>query len=137
MIIIALLFRYATGQRTVSARGLTTSGNLVILEPEKWIGQKLPIAEFTDADLSNGEWTVVLHRHDCPACQEAIPHFEQLALMGRRVALIEIPPYGYSPSGGSACFCCRLKDDQEWFVETPVEIQLLDGVVQAVKSHGH
>src|SRR5690606_34159712 len=65
---VALLVRYAD-TRTASADDLrAATGGLVILEPEKWIGKPLPIADWIDVDLSTGDWIVLLHRHDCPAC---------------------------------------------------------------------
>ena len=137
VVVIALLFRYA-GQQTALANGLiTTAGNLVILEPEKWVGQKLPIAESVDIDLSAGEWIVLLHRHDCPACQEQVPQYEQRASAGERIALIEVPPYEDLALHENAAKYGRLKEDHEWFVQTPVEIQLQGGNVIAVKTHEH
>jgi hypothetical protein len=133
----AFLVRYVD-RRTAIAEGMSAAANgLVILEPEKWIGQKLPIAEFIDNDLSSGEWTAVLHRHDCSACLDALPRYQELASAGKRVALVEVPPYGDSSSETSACLCCRLKDIREWFVQTPTEIQLRDGIVLSAKVHGH
>lgn len=141
VIFTALLFRYA-GQRMALANGLiTTAGDLVILEPERWIGRKLPIAESVDLDLSNGEWVVLLHRYDCSVCQKLIPQFERRAATGERIALVEVPPYGeIEPALAtrqSAGQHGRLKDDREWFVQTPVEIRLQDGIVTAVKTHEH
>jgi len=137
VVVIALLFRYA-GQQTALANGLiTTGGNLVILEPEKWVGQKLPIAESVDVDLSTGEWIVLLHRHDCPVCQEQVPQYEQRASAGERVALIEVPPYEDFEPPGEAAKYGRLKEDHEWFVQTPVELRLQDGIITAVTTHEH
>lgn len=130
----ALVVRYVNG-RTAVAKGMTAaSGGLMILEPEQWIGEELPIADSISVDLTKGDWVAVLHRHDCPACQEALPRYEQLALMGQSVALIEIPPYGSSRPLGSSVRCCRLANDRDWFVETPVEIRLRNGIVASVKS---
>jgi hypothetical protein len=137
VITTVLLFRYQR-QRTVLAKGLLTSvGDLVILEPQKWIGQKLPIAQSLDIDLSKGEWVVLLHRHDCPVCQKAIPQYEQFALAGTTVALIEVPPFGDPAHRESACHYGRLKDGDEWFVQTPVEIRLQDGIVTEVRTRDH
>lgn len=129
----AMLVRYAN-LRTAIADGLQLEGDLVILEPEQWIGKKLPIADFIDVDLSTGEWVVLLHRHDCLDCQEAVPKYEQLALAGIRVALVEVPPYGGSESHVGEYRSGRLHEDREWFVQTPVEIQLRDGVVVAAST---
>lgn len=131
------LIRYA-GQQTAVAGGLlTTVGDLVILEPEKWIGQQLPIAQSIDFDLSAGEWIVLLHRHDCPACQEQVPRYEQRAAAGERIALVEVPPFGDIEPQGEAAQYGRLRIDHEWFVQTPIEIQLHDGIVRAVKAFGN
>ena len=74
------------------------AGGLVILEPETWNGKKLPIAKHMspNVDLSQGDWTMLLYHHDCRDCQAALPHYEQLAAQthGRRLLLVEIPPYG-------------------------------------------
>jgi len=132
----ALLVRYAD-RRTALAEGvLPATEGLVVLKPDQWVGKKLPIADFIDMDVSKGKWIVLLHRHDCPECQEAVPHYQQLALTGERVALVEVPPYGEMEPRVSPAEHGRLKDDRDWFVQTPVEIQLIDNVVTSVKAHG-
>lgn len=136
-VLCTLFLERAIDRRTAVAHDLSATDGLAVLEPDQWIGKQLPIAEFIDADISSGDWTAVLHRHDCPVCQEALPHYEELGSMGQRVALIEVPPYGHSHSLGSACLCCRLKDEREWFVQTPIQIQLRNGVVVSVTSHVH
>jgi hypothetical protein len=111
-----LLMRYAQ-TRSAQADGLLASaGNLVILEPEQWVGKPLPIAEAIDVDLAQGEWIVLLHRHDCPDCQAAVPRYEQLALQ-ERVALVEVPPYDdLHVSTTGAAHRGQLSSDREWFV---------------------
>lgn len=136
LIATLLLFRLAD-RRTVSAEGGATSGGLLILEPDKWVAQSLPIAESIDLDLKVGDWTVLLHRHDCPLCQAVIPQFENRAKNGERIVLVEVPPYGDFEPRTEACTYRRLKDDHEWFVQTPVEIRLHDGVVTAVHTFDH
>jgi len=132
----ALLMRYAQTRSAQAESLLPSAGNLVILEPEKWVGKSLPIADSIDLDLSQGDWTVLLHRHDCPECQAAVPRYEELALH-RRVALVEVPPYEelHALATGAA-HRGRLASDRDWFVQTPVELRLQDGIVLAVKS-GH
>lgn len=114
---------------------LTEVGNLTILEPEEWIGQAFPIAPYIDVDLSHGRWTVLLHRHDCPQCQQELPKYEQLAYE-EQVALVEVPPFGelvHNSSG--AAVSGRLTGEREWFVQTPVEIILENGIVIAASNH--
>jgi hypothetical protein len=129
---VALLVRYAD-TRTASADDLLSeAGGLVIVEPEKWIGKPLPFTDWIDLDLSTGDWIVFLHRHDCPACQEALPRYEELALQStsERVAIVEVPPYGDSTPYNDETHA-RLNNARDWFVQTPVEIRLSDGVITA------
>ncbi|KPL25101.1 MAG: hypothetical protein AMJ75_01985 [Phycisphaerae bacterium SM1_79] len=52
-----------------------------MLEPETWVGEKLPILEYIDiADqVEKGSWLLLFFRHDCPDCAAAIPKYEQIA----------------------------------------------------------
>jgi hypothetical protein len=132
----AFLMRHMDGRTAQAGDSLTSAGGLVILEPKQWIGKPLPIADAIDLDLAQGEWIVLLHRHDCPDCQAAVPRYERLALQ-QRVALVEVPPYEeLHASTTGAAHRGRLSSDREWFVQTPAELRLQDGVVLAVKS-GH
>jgi len=132
----ALLVRHIDGRTAQAGDLLMTAGELVILEPETWVGKPLPIADAIDLDLTHGDWIVLLHRHDCPDCQAAVPRYEELARW-EPVALVEVPPYeDHDASTTGAAHRARLTNDREWFVQTPVELRLQDGVVLAVKS-GH
>ncbi|HEX4415301.1 MAG TPA: MauE/DoxX family redox-associated membrane protein [Lacipirellulaceae bacterium] len=131
----ALLLRHVN-QGVAGATDSNASAGLIVLDPEKWVGRKLPIADAIDVDLLRGEWTVLLHRHDCPVCREEIPRFVERAAAGERVALVEVPPYGSVEPGSDKCVRARLSDAHEWFVHTPVEIHLRDGEVTAAKMIG-
>jgi hypothetical protein len=113
---------------------IAQAGGFMILEPEDWIGHDLPIAAYINADLSHGRWTVLFHRHDCPQCQQELSKFEQLAHK-ERVALVEVPPFGdsISPNNGAAMHA-RLSSEREWFVQTPVQIILENGIVVAASK---
>lgn len=137
VILVAVLVRYSEHRAALASVASTVAGDLVILEPETWVGQRLPIADSVDLDLSQGAWVVLLHRHDCPACQDEVPKYEQRAAGGERIALIEVPPFGEGLSGGSAALHGRLKDNREWFVQTPVQLQLQNGIVTATHTHEH
>jgi hypothetical protein len=106
--------------------GITSSYE--VLEPETWVGKKLPILEHIDIgeQLETGNWLVLLYHHNCPDCAAAIPKYERIArdMAGNedflRIALIEVPPYGQRPiSDNSTCTLGRLADVKEWFVTTP------------------
>ncbi|MEX2316623.1 MAG: MauE/DoxX family redox-associated membrane protein [Pirellulales bacterium] len=110
---------------------------LVVLDPPAWVGQKLPVAEYfsPSIDLSYGQWLVVFYHHDCPRCVDALRRYETLGAEGlhagaSNVLFVEMPPYeqGGTPSSAIARHV-RLSDRREWFVQTPVEIRLADGIV--------
>ncbi len=109
-----------------------------VLEPETWVGQKLPILEHIDiADsLKTGTWLILLYHYDCPDCDTAVPMYEQMAreLEGNedflQIALIAVPPYGQGPVNESCpCTLGRLAETKEWFVTTPAVALLTDGRV--------
>jgi len=110
-----------------------------VLEPETWVGQRLPILEYIDIGqkLEKGTWLVLFYHYDCPDCAEAIPKYEQMAcdLAGNedflQIALIEVPPYGPAAlSENLPCSVGRLPDTKEWFVTTPAIALLTDGQVK-------
>ena len=126
--------------------GFTASGNLILLEPEKWVNETFPLTKHIeiDNDLTQGDWLVVLYHHDCPKCQEALPKYQALAQSlkasgsERRVALIEVPPFGphvdYVPP---TVIYGQLPKSKDWFVQAPVEIQVVDSVVIDVSLELH
>ncbi len=117
-----------------SQQPFQTVGDIVLLEPETWLGQKFPLLEYINLDLSEGNWIILLHRHDCPKCQEAVLKYEQLASIKSpsQIAIVEVPPYGrhQDPHIGDL-HVGSLNDDHDWFIQTPIEIQLAGGLVVA------
>jgi len=110
-----------------------------VLEPETWVGKRLPILADIDIgrQLKKGTWLLLFYHHDCPDCRDAIPKYEQMAqdLAGNeeflRVALIEVPPLGKGPvSQNSPCTLGCLTMVKEWFVTTPSVVLLADGHVR-------
>ncbi|MEM6484903.1 MAG: MauE/DoxX family redox-associated membrane protein [Pseudomonadota bacterium] len=112
---------------------------LYLLEPDDWVGGAFPLTDFLSpqpAGILEGNWTVILYHHDCSACRESMPKYAALAATGNTpVAVVEVPPYGDDSNLLSTNLIhTKLSDDEDWFVQTPVEIQLSGGVVTAV-SH--
>jgi hypothetical protein len=122
------------------------SGPSVLLQPDGWVGKRLPLLQYVNIgeQLGRGEWVVVLYHHGCPKCAEIIPEYEARARAlgghanGPRIALIEIPPYGeptWGPvSPSSACASGRLSDVKDWFITTPAILDLREGVVVAART---
>jgi hypothetical protein len=136
-------FVVATYQPGTSAADGTfdESASIVLLEPEKWVGKPAPILKHIDIgkELATGTWLVVLYHHDCPKCQEALPRYESLARNSgdTRVALIAVPPYGDGNLAvpESRCRLGFLQPVKRWFVTTPAEIIVHDGIVVPPASH--
>lgn len=91
--------------------------------------------------ISSGMVIVLLYRHDCPDCHEAIPVYNEMALelgVGQedadiQMAFIEIPPYGEGEEDlipqDSPCIRGKIDQTVQWLVETPVIVVLNDGEV--------
>ena len=124
---------------TLSDAGDTT----VILKPETWVGKRFPLLSYIDIGdrLRDGKWLIVLYHYRCPDCLDALPKYERLASDlvtrkdGRRIALIEVPPYSDESSVAlTKCALGKLHDSKEWFVRTPLEVEIDDGIVDRVGS---
>ena len=126
--------------------GTIGHGNLVLLEPEKWVGKPFPLAKYVDVgeEVTRGRWTVVLYRHDCADCPAAIAEHERRAraqagnLDAARIALVEVAPPRrggrHLVVSGSPCLLGRLSPDREWFVTTPAILTLRDGRVLSAEE---
>jgi len=117
-----------------------TTTSYELLEPETWLGQKLPIIREISIGKKflKGYWLVLLYHHDCPDCLRAIQHYEKTAPNTAknanflRVAFVEVPPYGPTGLGhNSACLIGRLADSKQWFITTPAVILLKNGKVKS------
>jgi len=130
----------ATSQPTTlsDAGSVVGEGNLVVLEPERWIGKRLPLLNYIDIgeQLAQGEWTVAFYRSGCPDCAALLRDYKRWAGgedFASHVALVEVPPYGdsheISDLPGPTFVSGRLGDAREWFVKTPLQVKLTDGIV--------
>lgn len=123
----------------VSSTTMVGSSNIVILEPETWIGEKCPLAEHVapSVDFAEKKSTVLVYHHDCPACQEALPNYVNLAKQNvdrdQQVVLVEVPPLG-NEREPSAAIHTTLPDDRDWFVQAPVELVIDQGIVTSVRQ---
>lgn len=114
----------------------TASGNLVLLEPDKWIGMQFPLLDHLDidADLSMGSWTVLLIHDGCPVCRDVMLQLEEALRAGADVPLIALISLDHT-SGNEitdrlcdlGCALGQLPPDKEWFATTPVRVHLVDG----------
>jgi hypothetical protein len=117
------------------------SGELVVLEPVRWAGQRFTLAEHIDvgSPLNSGRWIVLLVHNDCDDCAAAVPRY--VAACGRepRLAVIEMPPFGDAvdpPPWQLPSFVLsgRLDQSRDWFATTPVALLVKDGIVISGKD---
>ena len=159
---IGLPAAYAMGgytDTTLSEAGeIIGDGNIVVLEPETWIGNRFPllpyIKPFSDVTspgdiplrerLAEGEWTVVLYRHGCPKCRELLEHYgqsfqqEAIRVMPHSVssvAVIEISSVASRSAMPHWCDIGKLADGYSWFVKTPIVLRLHNGIVQSSERY--
>lgn len=54
-------------------RLIDEAAELVILEPEAWIGKPIPLENYLEpnVNLATGQVISVVYHHDCPDCQKA------------------------------------------------------------------
>lgn len=139
-LVVVSMFAMSSSTASLSEVDTAVQANeqLVILEPEKWVGKPFPLANHLspNVQMTEGKWLAVLYHHDCPSCQAALPKYAALAENQTRslnpigVLFIEVPPYGDGlRSTEGTVTHARLANNQEWFVQAPVEVQLDEGIV--------
>ncbi len=105
-------------------------GQLVVLEPERWVGRRFPLLEHIDvgSKLAQGEWTVVLYHDQCPKCRKRIALERRTAGREGKLALVEMPPYSAAPPPAGALHG-RLSNAFERFAVAPLVVRLREGTV--------
>ena len=138
-----------------AANGLASAdnGRIVILEPHHWIGHRLPVlADIVShhgnrplgRQLATGNWVIMFYHASCGECRRTIPIYEQLAqremLAGKtpHVAFVRVPSgSGVSARGlfhSNLALHGTLDATHDWFAETPIVLQLRDGIVHRVAT---
>jgi len=118
----------------------------VVLEPESWVGRRLPLLpHITGVNrLDEGKWLVLLHSRGCPECEAVIDDVSRRVAAGQwegQVALVELPslrPGRSDPVRYPGCQVGQLDRSRDWFAETPITLELTDGTVTKVTPRaGH
>lgn len=132
----------------ITDEGIIAAGTFTVLEPEKWVNKAFPLFSHIDIGerLKTGKWFVVLYSDTCSHCMEALPKYIQIAQDLKRfchepqIALIQIPPFDeqldLSTPIPAPVLKGQLDGKHAWFAETPVELQIEDGVVIRAVSKG-
>ena len=118
--------------------GATKSGRPIVLRPETWVGQKLPVLDQLDIgrELTSGHRVVLLDHDNCPHCDEALARFGELARTqkGLQFASVYVPSSeqaGPRTAGEVPYRTGYLEAGPEWLVRTPIHFRLKNGVVTA------
>jgi hypothetical protein len=127
LVVVILVLAITTSVLALNKPATVTS-SYEVLEPETWIGKRLPIVDYIDIgkQLEKGNWLVLFYHHDCPDCQKAIAnlgwpgHQFGIEKTDLKVAIIEMPPYGGSIE--TSCTYGRLLNVKEWFISTPAVV---------------
>ncbi len=105
--------------------GQVLHGNTVQLVPETWRGKKLPLLEYVVGanELTAGEKTVLLSRPGCADC-------ETMKQQRLHDFVLEISRKNSLPQSNTY----YLTHEISWIAETPIVIELSDGVVKNVRN---
>lgn len=140
---LAALLMCSYRPATMAASGeIVGDSTVVFLDPESWAGRPFPLFRYIDiaSPLSKGDWNLLFYHHDCPECQRVLQRrIAQLsnATSRKPLACIEVPPLLPSappPIAGTLAVHGKLRPSRQWFLATPVEVALHDGVVVRVET---
>ena len=129
-------------------------GRTVQLSPSIWIGKEFPLRKYTNIDdkIFQSSCTVFLHQVGCEECEKIFPELVQYNDENPELFVkIEVPQKFHwfqkkSERMPHSVLEGCLTPSIFWFVETPVLIQLEEGVVKQVRvrnelvksdSHNH
>jgi hypothetical protein len=117
-----------------------------VIKPADWITDAQAHKEWSmfkyidiASSLKSNIAIVVLYDIECETCHQAIPLYDQMArdMVGNEdsilFALIEIPPYASEKDDivpvDTPCLRGRLDSSKKWYVQTPLVVVLVDGIV--------
>lgn len=111
--------------------GLTVRGDTVAVDPGKWVGEPLPIrTHLVGAGveaLDQGEHLIVLHRHNCHACEDLLREVAMAGSVPLTLIAADAETCKAPGEGGGLC----LDPTQKWLLGTPAVIHVQDGQVLA------
>ena len=132
---LAVLVALYGHSRVVRTDGASTrAGDLVLLEPESWIGNGWPLAGELGltTELATGEWDVLIFRHECHVCHEVMAQLLSDSTSLQKLVLVgvdeRVPDEHVMMLEEAGCRLAYLPNDREWFVTTPVRVRLIDGI---------
>lgn len=111
-------------------------GSVVRLEPKTWIGKEFPLRDYCDigGKIVTGHWIVLLRRVGCVECQKAKPFIAKLVKAKNcPLAVLEMNVKGNNLDFEEVDFITGfLNQEMSWFAETPIVMELENGIVKQV-----
>ena len=132
----------ATNPTRLTADGLAGGDRgAVRLEPDQWVGQRLPLLPYIEnVDVGRGEWLVVLWHPHCGHCTAALPGIiDQAETTGGLVLLLNTSLDDAGDAVRSAVarvpnlHATSLDRRRRWSVATPQYLTVHDGRLTAVR----
>jgi hypothetical protein len=129
--------------RASRVAGIAAKGELVVLQPQEWLGQHFPLVPYINLGdlLLKGQWEVLLYHSNCPDCETALAGMARRSTIGAteepRRAAVAVPPYGTTGNAvddRGRIARGKLSEELDWFVETPLLVSLADGKVVSVRA---
>lgn len=124
---------------------ITGDSKVIVVAPTSWLGKPFPLLPYikTEADLSRGQWTLLFIREGCDKCQAELASREALSRQAvglpLRFATIAVPAVE-NDSGKTALRSDRsssadgmLVSRFDWWIKTPLEVELENGVVRWIR----
>lgn len=124
-------------------------GRLVILEPGRWVGHRLPVLNDIVAQVGNmplastlgtGRWVVLMYHASCGECERTIPTYQRAAQKsqesGRPLRMAFVRVASNIDKSASPVRACSgkmvwgiLNTSHQWFATTPVAVEMENGKV--------
>lgn len=111
-------------------------GNLVKLEPQTWLNKEFPLRNYCNIGekLTNDHWLILLYRTGCSECQKTSPLVAKLAKeMNCPLVVLKMNPQNDSLNFDNVDFITGLLNQKiTWFAETPIVLELDNGIVKQI-----
>jgi len=113
-----------------------TDANDTPPEVEPWDWLQYIVEDDVREQISEGLTVVMMHRYDCPVCEEMAPRYSDYCremaeqeMDAFKIAFLAIPPYGdedHVPDN-TLCVNGKLTDEEDYMLMSPYVVALLNG----------
>jgi len=104
---------------------------------KQWDWLEFVVEEDVREQLAEGLVVIMMHRHDCPTCEEMAPkyseYYREMTDQGVdefKLAFLAVPPYHDvedTVPDDTTCILGKLTDEKKWGIMSPLVVALLDG----------